>query len=45
MSDVLSELKEAERLLNNNRGEHWAIELALEYVQQARQEIRDVGSG
>ena len=43
MSDNLSELKKAEKLLINIRQDHWAIELALEYIRQAYQEIRDVG--
>jgi len=41
--DTLENLKKAEELLINIRQEHWAIGLALEYVQQAYEEIRDVG--
>ena len=42
-TETLTDLKKVEKLLINVRQEHWAIELALEYVQQAYQEIRDVG--
>ena len=41
--DVLEELKKAKKIIRNIRDEHWAIELALEYIEQAYQEIRDVG--
>ena len=43
MSESLDNLKKAEKLLINIRQEHWAIGLALEYIQQAYQELRDVG--
>lgn len=41
--NTLENLKKAENILINIRQEHWAIGLALEYIQQAYQEIRDVG--
>jgi len=40
---ILLELKKAEKILQNIKQEHWAIGLALEYIQDAYQEIRDVG--
>ena len=40
---TLDDLKEVENILINIRQKHWAIELALEYIQQAYQELRDVG--
>lgn len=40
---TLDELKKAEEILINIRHKHWAIELGLEYIQQAYQELRDVG--
>jgi len=42
-SQILGHLRKAERLLKAVRQEHWAIQLAFEYIQQAYQEIRDVG--
>lgn len=36
MSEVFSEIKKIEKLLINIRQEHWALELALEYVQEAK---------
>ncbi len=44
-TETLTPLKEAIDLVMNIRDEHWAIELALEYLEQAYQEIRDVGIG
>lgn len=40
---TLDDLKKVENILINIRSKHWCIELALEYIQQAYQEIRDVG--
>jgi len=38
---TIDDLKKVENVLINIRQKHWAIELALEYVQQAYQELRD----
>lgn len=44
MMGTLDDLKKVEKILINIRQKHWSIELALEYVQQAYQELRDVGA-
>ena len=41
---TLDELKKVEEILINIRQKHWCIELAIEYIQQAYQELRDVGT-
>lgn len=36
MSEIFSKIKEIEKLLIDIRQEHWALELALEYVTEAK---------
>ena len=40
---ILNDITEIEDKLINIRQKHWALELALEYIRQAYQELRDVG--